>query len=85
MDFDKSIDNATRYIFAHPLVGVALAAAVIALIYLRPKAVFKFAVAAAIIGAVLYVGMFLVSLTSTGIQEQDKLLDTPVINNTKDQ
>lgn len=85
MDFGKSIDSATSYIHAHPLAGVALALAVIVLIYLWPKAVIRFAIGVAIIGAVLYVGAFLFNLTATGIQEQDKLLDNPVTNNMKDQ
>jgi len=85
MDFGKSIDNAAQYIHGHPLVGVAAALAVIVLLYLRPKAMLKLAGAAAILIAVLYVLMFLVNLTDTGIQETDKFLDSPHIdNNTKD-
>jgi len=81
MDIGKSIDSATSYIHAHPFAGVALVLAVIVLFYLWPKAVFKFTVTVAIIGAVLYVGAFLVNLTETGMHEQDKLLDNPSINN----
>ena len=83
MDFGNSFDSATSYIHAHPLAGVALVLAVIVLFYLWPKAVFKFAVAVAIIGSVLYVGAFLVNLTETGMHEQDKFLDSPTINNIK--
>jgi hypothetical protein len=85
MDFGKSLDNATRYIHGHPLVGGAIVLALVVLLYLRPKLVFRFAVAAAIIVAVLYVGAFLINLTEIGMHEQDKLLDTPRINNMKEQ
>lgn len=80
MDFGNSIDSATQYLQSHLLIGAALVLALIVLIYFRPKAMFKLAVASAILIAVLYVLMFLINLTDTGIHEQDKFLDDPHIN-----
>ena len=80
MDFGKSIDGAARYFQGHPLMGVGIGLALIVLLYLKPKAVFKVAVGAAIISAVLYVVSFLIALTETGIHEQDKFLDKPHVD-----
>ena len=77
MDIGKSIVNTTKYLQGHPLMGAGAVLALIVLVYLKPKAVFKLAVAAMILVAVLYVGSFLIDLTSTGIHEQDKFLSDP--------
>ena len=41
---------------------------------------FKLAVASAILIAVLYVLMFLINLTETGVRDQDQFLDKPRID-----
>ena len=80
MDLAKLVDSATAYFQGHMLIGAALVLAVIVFAYLRIKLALKLVVAAAILIAVLYVGMFLINLTETGIHDQDKLLDAPVLN-----
>ena len=80
MDFGNSVDSATQYLQSHVLIGAALVLALIVLIYFKPKAMFKLAVASAILIAVLYVLMFLINLTETGVRDQDKFLDKPRID-----
>ncbi|HYA39447.1 MAG TPA: hypothetical protein VEI74_14360 [Candidatus Methylomirabilis sp.] len=77
MDFGKTVDSTMKYFQGHPLMGAGAVLALIVLIYLKPKAVFKLAAAAMILVAVLYVGSFLIDLTNTGIHEQDKSLSDP--------
>ena len=79
MDIGRSIESATKYFQGHPLMGAAAVVVLIVLVYLKPKAAFKLAVAAMILVAVLYVGSFLIDLTNTGIHEQDKFLSDPHI------
>jgi len=79
MDFGKTIESAMKYFQGHPLIGAGAALAFVVLVYLKPKAVFKLAVAAMILVAVLYVGSYLIDLTNTGIHEQDKFLSDPHI------
>ncbi|MHB8534147.1 MAG: hypothetical protein ACYDBW_01725 [Sulfuricaulis sp.] len=79
MDFGKLIDSATIFFHSYPYIGAALVVAAIVLIYLKPKAMFKLMAAVAIIVAMIYVGAFLIGLTKTGIDEQEKFLDSPQI------
>lgn len=77
MDIGKSIESATKYFQGHPLMGAGAVLVLIVLVYLKPKAAFKLAVAAMILVAVLYVASFLIDLTNTGIHAQDKFLSDP--------
>jgi len=77
VDFGKTVDSTTNYFQGHPLMGAGVFLALIVLVYLKPKAVFKLAVVAMILVVVLYVGSFLIDLTNTGIYEQDKFLGDP--------
>lgn len=77
MDIGKSIESVTKYFQDHPLMGAGAVLVLIVIVYLKPKAAFKLAAAAMILVAVVYVGTFLIDLTSTGIHEQNKFLGDP--------
>ena len=80
MDFGKSIEYITGLFQSHPYIGIAVILVLLVLIYLQPKVMLRLAILAAIVIALIYVGEFLIDLTQTGIQEQNKFLDKPRLN-----
>ena len=65
------------YFSAHPYVTIALLVVVAVLAYFKFKIVLKAIFACMILAAIAYVVLFLVSLTSTGMDNTEKFLDNP--------
>jgi hypothetical protein len=62
---------------AHPYVTIAIAVVVGLLVYFKPKFFLKGVFACLILAAIAYVVLFLVNLTSTGMENTERLLDNP--------
>ena len=79
MDIQDLIESGMSFFREHTL-WAALAVLVIgALFYWRPKGMFRLVAAGLVLGAIIYVISFLVDLTSRGIDETQKLTDSPKI------
>ena len=66
-----------RFFRDQTLWAVLIAVLIGGFIYWKHKGVFKLAMAALVLGAIIYVVMFLVNLTSQGISETQKFTTTP--------
>ena len=77
VDIDHLVDSGMRFFRDQTLWAVLIAVLIGGFIYWKPKAVFKLAMAALVLGAIIYVVMFLVNLTSQGISETQKFTTTP--------
>lgn len=70
-------DGITHFVQNHAALTVGIVAVFGVLAYLKPKEMFKLTLAVLAIGAIVYIGMFLIELTSTGIDETTKFLGAP--------
>jgi len=77
MDFSNLIDSGVNFFREQTLWAVVIALLIGGLIYWKPKGMFKLAMAALALGAIIYVFTFLVDLTSQGIKETNKFTNTP--------
>jgi len=77
MDISNLIDSGVNFFRDQTLWAVAIALLIGGLIYWKPKAMFKLAMAALALAAIIYVFTFLVDLTSQGISGTKKFTDTP--------
>jgi cytochrome c biogenesis factor len=77
MDIDSLVESGASFFNDHTLWAVLIALVVGALIYWKPKDMFKLAGACLAVGAIIYVLSFLVDLTSQGIDEAQKFATTP--------
>lgn len=68
------------FIYSHLLLAAAIGVVVAIFAFLRPKQMFKLAVAAAIVAAIVYVISFAATLTSTGINETNKFTGRPHVD-----
>jgi len=74
---EKLVQAALDFISAHPYTTGGILAVVGVLAWFKLKLVLKAVTACLILGAFAYVIMFIVNLTSTGIDNTEKLLDAP--------
>ena len=77
MDVNNLLDSGMGFFRDHPYWAVLVALLIGALIYWKPKDMFKLAMAGLALGAIIYVATFLVDLTSRGISETGKFTTTP--------
>jgi heme A synthase len=77
MQFENLVRSGLDYFSAHPYVTAALLVVVAVLAYFNFKIVLKAIFACMILAAIAYVVLFLVSLTSTGMDNTEKFLDNP--------
>jgi xanthine/uracil permease len=77
MGFEALMQGGFDLISDHTYIAGAVLAAVAVLAYFKVKLVLKAILACLVIGAVAYVVLFIVDLTSTGIDSTEKLLDQP--------
>ena len=77
MRFEALMQGGFDLISDHTYIAGAILAAVAVLAYFKIKLVLKAILACLVIGAIAYVVLFVVDLTSTGIESREKLLDQP--------
>ena len=77
MDIGNLIDSGVNFFREQTLWAVLVALLIAGLIYWKPKGMFKLAMAALALAAIIYVFTFLVDLTSQGISGTKKFTDTP--------
>jgi len=77
MSPENLTQGALDLVAAYPYVTGAMAAAVGVFAYFKLKLVLKMLVACLALGAIAYVILFIVDLTSTGIESTEKFLDRP--------
>ena len=77
MQFENLARSGLNYFFAHPYVTIAFLAVVAVSAYFRFKIAVKLIFACLILAAIAYVVLFLVNLTSTGMENTEKFLGNP--------
>lgn len=77
MDITNLIESGLNFFRDHTLWAVLTALVIGAVIYWKPKDMFKLGAACLVVGAVVYVLVFLVDLTTQGIDETKKFTATP--------
>ena len=77
MQFENLVQSGLDYFSAHPYVTVAFLVVVAVSAYFKFKIVLKVFFACLILAAIAYVVLFLVNLTSTGMDHTEKFLDNP--------
>ncbi len=77
MDIDYLVESGVSFFRDHTLWAVLIALVIGALIYWKPKDMFKLAMAGLVVGAIIYVLTFLVDLTSRGASATGKFTTTP--------
>lgn len=77
MDIDHFVESGVSFFRDHTLWAVLIALVIGALIYRKPKSMFKLASAGLVVGAIIFVLSFLVDLTSRGIDDAEKFTTTP--------
>ena len=77
MDVGNLVASGVSFARDHTLWAVLIALMFGALIYWKPKDMFKLAGACLVVGAIIYVLSFLVDLTSQGIDAGKKFTTTP--------
>ena len=71
------LDDLIDLLGNHLLLAIVVIAVFAALVYLKPKPVFKLVGVVLLIGAIGYVVSFLVGLTSTGIDNTTSFMSNP--------
>jgi ABC-type uncharacterized transport system permease subunit len=79
MDIQILIESGISFFRDHTLWAVLAVLVIGALIYWKPRDMFKLLAAGLVIGAIIYFLSFLVDLTSRGIDETQKLRGSPKI------
>lgn len=79
MDIDSLIDRGVVFFQANPLWAILSVVAIAAVIFWKPKAVFKVALAVFVIYAFIYVFSVIFDLASRGVEETKKFTTTPDI------
>ena len=79
MDIQTLVDNGISFSRDHTLWAVLTVLVIGALIYWKPKDMFKLSAAVVVVGTIIYVLSFLVDLTSRGIDETEKFTNRPEV------
>ena len=74
MDSGTLTSSVTNFVQNHAALAIGIVTVFGVLTYLKPKEMFKLTMAVLVLGAIVFVGMFLVDLTSTGIDETNKFM-----------
>ncbi|MHB1141892.1 MAG: hypothetical protein ACYC1T_09055 [Sulfuricaulis sp.] len=77
MGFEALMKGGFDLISDHTYIAGAILAAIAVLAYFKIKLVLKAILACLGIGAIAYIVLFIVDLTSTGIESREKFLDRP--------
>jgi hypothetical protein len=77
MDISSLLDSAVGFSRGHTLWATLFLIAAGAIIYWKPKDMFRLALAGLTLGAVIFVLSSLLDLASTGIDESRKFTNTP--------
>ena len=77
MQFENLVQSGLNYFSAHPYVSIAFLAVVAVSAYFKFKIVLKVIIACSILAAIAFVVLFLVNLTSTGMDNSEKFLGNP--------
>jgi hypothetical protein len=77
MGFEALMQGGLDLIADHTYITGAILAAVAVLAYFKIKLVLKMIFACLALGAIAYIVLFIVDLTSTGIESTEKLLEQP--------
>jgi multisubunit Na+/H+ antiporter MnhE subunit len=77
MEFEALIQGGLDFLSSHVYIAGAIFAAVAVFAYFKFKFFMKVIFACLILGAIAYLVLFIVDLTSTGIDNTEKLLDQP--------
>jgi hypothetical protein len=77
MNLESLIQGSLGFVSAHPYTTGAILAVVGVLAYIKVKLFVKAITACLILGAIVYIGLFIVNLTSTGMKNTEKLLSHP--------
>ena len=77
MDIQDLIESGMSFFREHTLWAVLALLVIGALFYWRPKGMFRLVAAGLVLGGIIYFLSFLVDLTSRGIDETQKLTDSP--------
>lgn len=79
MDIDGLVASTVSFFSNYTLWAVMVVLAIVALVYWKPKEMFKLAMAGLVLGVLIYVLAFLIDLTSQGIDTTRKFTNTPRI------
>jgi hypothetical protein len=79
MDIDSLLEACTGFFRDQTLWALLISLVIGALIYWKPKDMFKLVLAGLTLGAIIYVFSFLIDLTSRGIDDSKKFSNTPKI------
>ena len=79
MDIQDLIESGMSFFREHTLWGALAVLVIGALFYWRPKGMFRLVAAGLVLGGIIYFLSFLVDLPSRGIDETQKLTDSPKI------
>ena len=77
MQFENLVRSGLDYFSAHSYITIAFLVVVAVLAYFKFKIVLKVILACLMLAAIAYVVLFLINLTSTGIDNTEKFLDNP--------
>lgn len=77
MNLETLVQAALDLVSAHPYTTGAILAVVGILTWFKVKLVMKAIAACLILGAIAYVGMFLLNLLSTGVENTEKFRGSP--------
>lgn len=77
MEFDALVQGGLDLISGHAYIAGAILAAVAVFAWFKFKLFLKMIVASLVLVAIVYVVLFIVELTSTGIESTEKLLGEP--------
>ena len=77
MDINGLVDGLVNFFSEHTLWALMVVLAIVALVYWKPKDMFKLAMAGLALGVLIYVFSFLIDLTSQGIDTTRKFTNAP--------
>jgi len=77
MNPESLAQEALNFVTAHPYAAGAIVAVVGVLTYFKLKLVLKLITASLILVAIVYVILFIVNLTSTGMESTEKFIGSP--------
>ena len=77
MNPENLAQQALNLVTAHPYAAGGMTAVLVALAYFKLKLVLKLITASLILVAIVYVILFIVNLTSTGMENTEKFIGSP--------
>ncbi|BAV33725.1 hypothetical protein SCL_1414 [Sulfuricaulis limicola] len=77
MEFEALVQGGLDLISSHAYIAAPILAVVAVFAYFKFKLFLKMIFACLVLGTIVYIVLFIVDLTSTGIKSTEKLLDQP--------